>query len=148
MAGTSIHIPQILWEVITCSRPWYILLAHKSSYLCVLYKTSGVCSYCTVLYIYLYCDQTSSQVPMGCRPLCLVLIQASVSKRVQNHIQVIIGCSIELVYQEHSGPSTSRFKFIVIWIPLLGHTELTDGAGLFVFILCRYMERNTFAINY
>ena len=28
-AGTSNHIPQILWDVITCPCPWYLLLAHK-----------------------------------------------------------------------------------------------------------------------
>ena len=30
--GTSNYIPQILWDVITCPCPWYLLLAHKSSY--------------------------------------------------------------------------------------------------------------------
>ena len=32
MCVRSIYIPRILWEVITCSCPWYLLLAHKSSY--------------------------------------------------------------------------------------------------------------------
>ena len=31
-AGTSNYIPQILWGVISYSWPWYLLLAHKSSY--------------------------------------------------------------------------------------------------------------------
>ena len=31
-AGTSNYIPQILWNVITYSCPWYLPLAHKSSY--------------------------------------------------------------------------------------------------------------------
>ena len=31
-AGTNNYIPQILWDVITCPCPWYLLLAHKSSY--------------------------------------------------------------------------------------------------------------------
>ena len=31
-AGSSNYIPQILWDVITCPYPWYLLLAHKSSY--------------------------------------------------------------------------------------------------------------------
>ena len=29
-AGTSNYIPQILWDVITCPCPWYLLLTHKS----------------------------------------------------------------------------------------------------------------------
>ena len=32
MAGTSNYTPQYLWEIITCPCPWYLLLAHKSSY--------------------------------------------------------------------------------------------------------------------
>ena len=31
-AGTSNYIPQILWDVITCPCPWYLPLAHTSSY--------------------------------------------------------------------------------------------------------------------
>ena len=31
-AGTSNYIPQILWDVITCPCPWYLLLAQHSSY--------------------------------------------------------------------------------------------------------------------
>ena len=31
MTGTSNYIPQILWDVITCPCPWYLLLALKSS---------------------------------------------------------------------------------------------------------------------
>ena len=30
--GTSNYIPQILWDVITCPRPWYLLVAHRSPY--------------------------------------------------------------------------------------------------------------------
>ena len=30
-AGTSNYAPQILWDVITCPCPWYLLLAHTSS---------------------------------------------------------------------------------------------------------------------
>ena len=30
-AGTSNYIPQILWDVITCPCPWYLLLAQHSS---------------------------------------------------------------------------------------------------------------------
>ena len=30
--GTSNYIPQILWDVITCPFPWYLHLAHKSSF--------------------------------------------------------------------------------------------------------------------
>ena len=33
-ARTSNYIPQILWDVITCPCPWYLLLAHKSSMSC------------------------------------------------------------------------------------------------------------------
>ena len=29
-AGTSNYIPQILWDVVTCSCPWYLLLGHRS----------------------------------------------------------------------------------------------------------------------
>ena len=32
-AGASNYIPQILWDVITCPRPWYLHFAHNSSYL-------------------------------------------------------------------------------------------------------------------
>ena len=32
-AGTSNYIPQILWDVITCPCPWYLLLPHTSSYI-------------------------------------------------------------------------------------------------------------------
>ena len=35
-AGISNYIPQILWDVITCPSPWYLLLAHRSSYVYVL----------------------------------------------------------------------------------------------------------------
>ena len=31
-AGTSINIPQNLWDVITCPCPRYLLLAHRSTY--------------------------------------------------------------------------------------------------------------------
>ena len=31
-AGTSNNIPQTLWDVITCSCPWYLLLAQRYSY--------------------------------------------------------------------------------------------------------------------
>ena len=31
-AGTSNYIPQILWDVITCPCPWYLLLAQHSTY--------------------------------------------------------------------------------------------------------------------
>ena len=31
-AGTSKYIPVILWDVITCPCPWYLLLAQHSSY--------------------------------------------------------------------------------------------------------------------
>ena len=30
-AGTSNYTPQLLWDVITCTCPWYLLLARKSS---------------------------------------------------------------------------------------------------------------------
>ena len=29
-AGTSNYIPHLLWDVITCPRPWYLLLAYGS----------------------------------------------------------------------------------------------------------------------
>ena len=32
-AGTSNYIPQILWDVITCPCPWYLLLTQKSIYI-------------------------------------------------------------------------------------------------------------------
>ena len=31
---TSNYIPQILWDVITCPCPWYLILIHKFSYVC------------------------------------------------------------------------------------------------------------------
>ena len=31
-AGTCNCIPQYLWDVVTCPCPWYLLLAHKSTY--------------------------------------------------------------------------------------------------------------------
>ena len=38
-AGTSNYIPQILWDVITCPCPWYLILVHQSSYMyiCIWY---------------------------------------------------------------------------------------------------------------
>ena len=36
-AGTSNYIPQILWDVITCSCPWYLLLAQHSWYIFYVY---------------------------------------------------------------------------------------------------------------
>ena len=42
-ARTSKYIPQILWDVITCPCPWYLLLAQRSSYILLIY-----------IYIYIY----------------------------------------------------------------------------------------------
>ena len=37
---TSNYIPQILWDVITCPCPWYLLLVQHSSIYCAIYSES------------------------------------------------------------------------------------------------------------
>ena len=38
-SGTSNYIPQILWHVITCPCPWYLLLVQHSSYGSCFYRS-------------------------------------------------------------------------------------------------------------
>ena len=55
--GTSNYIPQYLWDVITCPCPWYLLLAHKSTYM----------PHCTILVLGLI-EHLAFAWP---RPICL-----------------------------------------------------------------------------
>ena len=48
-SGTSNYIPQILWDVITCPCPWYLLLSQHSSYR-VIHETT-VCTVCLAMFL-------------------------------------------------------------------------------------------------
>ena len=45
--GTSNYTPQILWDVFTCPCPWYLLLTHNSSIICL---ASSCASYLIWIY--------------------------------------------------------------------------------------------------
>ena len=45
-AGTSNYTPQYLRNIITCSYPWYLLLAQKSSYVCIWKETASSVKIC------------------------------------------------------------------------------------------------------
>ena len=62
-AGTSNYIPQTLWAVITCPCPWYLILAHKSSY---IYSPCSVCIIRLLRAIY--------KLPTKCRNWCFVVL--------------------------------------------------------------------------
>ena len=119
--GTSDHIPQILWDAITCPCPWCLLLAHRSP--CLV--TSIHCTICIILFkdyvgqknclnLYSFCSSWPNLASeISWRYLAL---RAGTSDYIPQILWDVITCPCPDTCFWHIAPHVSSLQFIAPFV--------------------------------